>query len=509
MANLSAYINFSVALDNSLATPVIRVTDTGTYPNGILPTITGKIAITQADGATVTGDFTDITWNGSAFTVNTKTMRLGTDKNIQRGAYTIVYTVRATGYDDTVLTKTFSIDYIPSVLAISNFTDIFAPKIQLQDDTIYAKSSLSILSIVRSWSANINTVNGVLQTVTSSSNLFDIAYQSRYYDAGYLVNLSVTVNYNLLSDATISIIDKRLYTTSFDVYAPPILEDLLSCVTALVVPDCGCGSSSTSLAQATVLYQNYVNSGVKGNTIGLDLTIGKLRSIFNCNCKVKTAVHTNNPINAYSWQYGAPSTGFPPVINVQPQSISLNVGSSATFLVVASGSATLTYQWQSNTGNGYQNITNAISSSLTLTNLMLSQNGLYRVIITNAYGTATSIPLTLTVIQSLTAFYWYGSTNPYPALSGGTDALTYQVSQAITHNQPITLTLPSAGQTNMYGVLKVPIGEINKTAWYNTPVNNGQIPDAVWYVKLTIGQFDYYVTRTTYTYVATSPLIFS
>ena len=198
-----------------------------------------------------------------------------------------------------------------------------------------------------------------------------------------------------------------------------------------------------------------------------------------------------------------------PIITLQP--VSGNVANTATITltITATGYAPITYQWQKYVGSVWVNISGATAATFTKTNADLIDIGQYRAVATNQYGSATSNAANITVSTAITAFYYYGSTNPYPALSGGSDVLTYQVSQAIAHNQPITLTLPSAGQSNMYGVVKVPIGELLKTAWYNTPINNGQIPDAIWYDKITIGLYDYYVTRTAYTYVATSPLIFS
>lgn len=200
--------------------------------------------------------------------------------------------------------------------------------------------------------------------------------------------------------------------------------------------------------------------------------------------------------------------GIAPSITIQPVGGQINAGSNLTLSVSASGSPVLIYNWQLYTSNTWQDIQGANSATFIKNNVTDADAGLYRVVVTNNYGNAVSIPATITIAVPLVVSYWYGSTDPYPTLFSGTDGLTYQVQQAITHNQPISLVLPVAGQTNMYGVLKIPIGELTKTGWYNTPNIGGQIEDQIWRLKLTIGQFDYYITRQAYTYVATSPVIF-
>ena len=83
----------------------------------------------------------------------------------------------------------------------------------------------------------------------------------------------------------------------------------------------------------------------------------------------------------------------PPAIISQPASQSVAVGSTATFVVSASGTAPLNYQWQFNGGD----ITNATGSSLVLTNVQFANAGTYSVTITNASGSITSSNAVLTV----------------------------------------------------------------------------------------------------------------
>ena len=88
------------------------------------------------------------------------------------------------------------------------------------------------------------------------------------------------------------------------------------------------------------------------------------------------------------------NTNQPPSIISHPASTTVPVGQSATFNVSASGTNPLSYQWQRN-GSA---ISGATAASYTLSNVQTSDNGAsFRVIVSNAFGNATSNSATLTV----------------------------------------------------------------------------------------------------------------
>jgi hypothetical protein len=86
--------------------------------------------------------------------------------------------------------------------------------------------------------------------------------------------------------------------------------------------------------------------------------------------------------------------GVAPTISSQPANQTISAGQAATFTVVATGTAPLTYQWQKNGSN----ISGAASSSYTTPVTTTADAGeQFRVMVTNAFGTVPSNIATLTV----------------------------------------------------------------------------------------------------------------
>ena len=88
------------------------------------------------------------------------------------------------------------------------------------------------------------------------------------------------------------------------------------------------------------------------------------------------------------------TAGTAPSITLQPSNQTVVVGDTASFTVGATGTATLTYQWQRN----MVNIPGATGSTFNLPSASLSDNGAkFRCVVTNGFGSATSNEATLTV----------------------------------------------------------------------------------------------------------------
>ncbi len=83
----------------------------------------------------------------------------------------------------------------------------------------------------------------------------------------------------------------------------------------------------------------------------------------------------------------------PPSITEHPQGRTVAAGQSVTFTVAATGSTPLQYQWQRNTAD----IPGATSASYTFTAAAGDNGAQFRAVVTNAFGSATSNPATLSV----------------------------------------------------------------------------------------------------------------
>jgi hypothetical protein len=90
---------------------------------------------------------------------------------------------------------------------------------------------------------------------------------------------------------------------------------------------------------------------------------------------------------------GKCAVAIPPFIVTQPTNQTVTAGTNATFSVTAGGTAPLSFQWRLNDSE----ITWATNSSMTLTNVQISQAGSYSVVVTNAGGPVTSSNALLTV----------------------------------------------------------------------------------------------------------------
>lgn len=84
-----------------------------------------------------------------------------------------------------------------------------------------------------------------------------------------------------------------------------------------------------------------------------------------------------------------------PVISTNPQSLVAIRGMNATLTVAAKGTEPLGYQWQRN----QLNLSGATGASLTLTNVQVADDGLYRVVVGNPRGTLVSGEAALKVVS--------------------------------------------------------------------------------------------------------------
>src|SRR5881396_2233889 len=142
---------------------------------------------------------------------------------------------------------------------------------------------------------------------------------------------------------------------------------------------------------------------------------------------------TVNGANVAGMNFTANGATVAPTITTPPANQTVAAGQTATFTVVAGGTAPLSYQWQKNGAN----ITGATSASYTTPITTTADSGsTFRVVVTNTAGTVTSSAATLTVNaaavaptittqpanQTVTA----GQTATFAVVAAGTAPLGYQ-----------------------------------------------------------------------------------
>ncbi|MDB6019586.1 MAG: hypothetical protein JWR19_4075 [Pedosphaera sp.] len=173
----------------------------------------------------------------------------------------------------------------------------------------------------------------------------------------------------------------------------------------------------------------------------------------------------------------------PPSITTQPQPLTINQASNATFTAVATGTAPLIYQWQFNSNN----ITNATNSSFTLTNAQPANAGNYSVLITNIAGATNSSNAALTVnvppsitTQPQSAAVAPGANVPFTVGATGTAPLTYQwllngspITGAITNSY--TATNVQTADAGNYSVIVTNLGGSTISSNASLIVNNPPI----------------------------------
>ena len=124
------------------------------------------------------------------------------------------------------------------------------------------------------------------------------------------------------------------------------------------------------------------------------------------------------------------TVALPPSIVKQPFDVAVAVGGSASISAGAAGAPPLFYSWYFNRTNL---VTGGTASTLTLTNVNLTEAGGYTVVVTNAFGSITSRVANLSVGFSPVLINQPASqTNPagagttFSVLASGTGAFTYQ-----------------------------------------------------------------------------------
>ena len=158
----------------------------------------------------------------------------------------------------------------------------------------------------------------------------------------------------------------------------------------------------------------------------------------------------------------AATIAVPPAITSQPSSTSVCEGTNATFTAAASGGAVNIYSWELSTNGGATwapTVPAATTTTLTLVAVTNSMNGqIYRMVVSNSGGSATTLPASLTVIAAPLAPTVVSPVNyclnqPAAALSAtGTNLLWYATATSTTGSSATPIVSTAAVGTTTYFV---------------------------------------------------------
>ncbi len=157
---------------------------------------------------------------------------------------------------------------------------------------------------------------------------------------------------------------------------------------------------TTALAatQNYVIAESFQPSAPTGATVGAGLNL--VNSCVNIGaslCSDRLAVSRPSGFTAWdtgAYMFQASNSTEAPALTTQPVSQMVSVGQTATFSVVATGAAQLTYQWQKNGAT----ISGATSASYTTPATSAADDAsIYAVVVSNSVGSVTSSPAILSV----------------------------------------------------------------------------------------------------------------
>ncbi len=279
--------------------PTLVLTDTTTSPPA---GFVGIFAITQPDGYTRTGNIStpDIPSAGSSFSY---VLTLDSTGQVQRGSYTIVFTGAAPGYLSTDFTRTFQFQYLPVTLDLTEEFDVFTPKLEYIDSTIYQVANYNNTSVTRAWTA-VSTPTG---TVTGNTSTFDIKYQNKYWDAYYTITLSSSTVYTHQVYLWLTV--EETITKSVSTYAetPKTLLQIITLISALKTKLDLAVDTVSDLEQiredfeyAQTLLMHIVDKLKVSNLANIDRDLKDLLALLH-NYQIPTYVPTNLPIPPYNW----------------------------------------------------------------------------------------------------------------------------------------------------------------------------------------------------------------
>jgi Immunoglobulin domain/Immunoglobulin I-set domain len=315
-------------------------------------------------------------------------------------------------------------------------------------------------------SGNSDSTNGDNYGPTSGGSKFSIfgtgiefttnVYVGSALATNFKSSIDSNANYSVtaVAPAGSGVVDVTA-TNIFGITSPIVINDKFFYVTQPVITsdlsyktDPTGATLSVSGSGNNLSYKWYYNNTLSSTTHSPSIAVDKSGTYY---------VVIYNSIGSVTSSSVNVSLTYPITITTQPVSQVVSLGNSASFSVVATGSA-LTYQWYFNNVA----ITGATSPTYSISSITANNVGGYYVAITNSYGTTTTsslVSLSLSNSNSAPTITSYpksvsvasGSSATFSVTATGTN-LTYQWyfnNVAITGATSASYTINSATSTNV------------------------------------------------------------
>jgi hypothetical protein len=284
----------------------------------------------------------------------------------------------------TTSVATLTVDYAPSVTTNPSSQTVNAG----QNVTLTAAANANPAASVQ-WQVSTNggnTFNDISGATSTTLNLNAVtaAMNGNQYQAVFTNSIGSTTT----SVATLTVD-----------YAPTITTNPSS-QTVTAGQNVTFTAAANANPAATMKWQVSTDGGTTFNDIsGATSTTLTLTASPAMNNNEYQAVFTNS-LGSVTTSVATLTVQFAPIVTTSPTNLTVTAGQNATFTAAASSNPPATVQWQFSTDGGstWTNIQGATLPTLTLTNVLPSQNGTeYQAIFTNVIGSATTSAATLTV----------------------------------------------------------------------------------------------------------------
>ena len=214
---------------------------------------------------------------------------------------------------------------------------------------------------------------------------------------------------------------------------------------------------------------------VPGGSVTLDVTYSPTIAGSNSGAISFTSNDPQTPTSTISLAGTATAAAVAPTITTAPVNQTVTAGQTASFTVVAAGTAPLSYQWQKNGAN----IAGATAASYTTAVTTTADSGsTFRAVVTNTAGTVTSAAATLTVNAAPAAGIQVSSTS----INFGNSVVGSNSSQVLIITNTGTATL-SITQVNTSGSTSFSVSgfslPLNVNAGKQTTITVAFLPTSV------------------------------